>query len=199
MDPFVIAILLYVAALTLAFTDIFVPSGGMLLVLAAAAAFGAILFGFQSSNTMGMTMLTIVAASVPVFAVVAINIWPRTPIGRRMILHPPQSSSSAKSSDAEKLQQLVGEVFMAESALLPAGQLKIGHRRVNAVVESGIVEAGQTVKVIAVRDRNLIVRLSNEPVSKMAATGKAVEELLPPESNLLDLPADQLGLDSIDE
>ncbi len=198
MDPFIIAILLYMAALTLAFTDIFVPSGGMLLVLAMAAALGSILFGFQSSQTMGMSMLTLVAASVPTFAILAINIWPRTPIGKRMILHPPQPPTPTQAAKASALDGLVGTVVLAESPLLPAGQIKIGHRRINAVAENGMVDVGQKVKVVAVRERNLIVRISDEPLTDVAAKQPTGQKLSEPDENLLDLPADQLGLDSLD-
>jgi membrane-bound ClpP family serine protease len=198
MDPFLIAVVLYLVALALAFIDIFIPSGGMLIILAAVAAFASILFGFQSSTTAGMGMLTTVAATVPIFAYLAIQIWPHTPIGKRMILHPPNQPGESSQEDPSPLHELLGKVLLIESALMPSGQVKVGHRRLNAVMENGIAEAGQKVKVIDIRERNLIVRLSNEPLSELRSVNVAVDVSLRQE-NLLDLPADELGLDSIED
>ncbi|MEZ6076434.1 MAG: hypothetical protein R3C56_12480 [Pirellulaceae bacterium] len=86
------ALLLYIAAIALAMVDLFVPSGGMLLVLATLAALAAVLFGFRSGNTVGMGMLTLVVATIPVFVFLAIKIWPHTPLGRRIILKLPSSA-----------------------------------------------------------------------------------------------------------
>lgn len=199
MDPFVIAIILYMAALALAFIDIFIPSGGMLIILSVVAAFAAILFGFQSSMSGGMTMLTLVAATVPAFAYVAIKIWPHTPIGKRMILHPPRQAAESKQDETSPQHELVGTVVLIESALMPSGQVKIGHRRWNAVMENGVAEAGQVVKVVGIRERNLIVRLSNEPLTALRPKKIALEEESPTAASLLELPADQLGLDSIED
>ncbi|MCA9131765.1 MAG: NfeD family protein [Planctomycetales bacterium] len=204
MDAFYLALLLYIAALVLAFVDLFLPSGGLLIVLAVLAAFASILFGFRSGTAMGMTMLTIVAASVPAFAFAAIKIWPLTPIGRRIILGLPPQNAAKTSQDEESLQLLVGQVLITEHALLPTGQLRVGYRRLNAVAENGMIEAGQRVKIIAVRERNLVVRLSDEPITRdyrsEVAQGPAADPSAstqePP--NLLDRPAEEIGLDSLD-
>jgi membrane-bound ClpP family serine protease len=208
MDPFYLALMLYVLAMVLAVVDLFVPSGGMLIAMAVLAAIGSVLFGFRSGTTLGMTMLTLVVASVPTFAVIAIKIWPHTPIGRRIILGLPKPREDAKSVESDPLQTLVGSVFLAEHALLPTGHLRIGHRRLNAVAESGIVEVGERVKIVAVRERNLIVRVTEEPLSAPiqvvpSADKESSEKLLGDDQkspqNLLELSAEELGLDSIEE
>ena len=63
MDPFYLALLLYLAALVLALVDLFVPSGGVLAILAVLSATACVLFGFRSGQIMGMSMLTLVVAS----------------------------------------------------------------------------------------------------------------------------------------
>ena len=207
MDPFYLALILYVLAVVLAVVDLFVPSGGMLILMAVLAATGSVLFGFRSGTTLGMTMLTLVVASVPVFALVAIKIWPLTPIGRRIILGLPKPRDKEQANPPDLLQSAIGSVFLAEHALLPTGHLRIGHRRFNAVAESGIVEAGERVKVVAVRERNLIVRVTDEPLSvtinlspnpTVKADASASDEQKS-NQNLLELSAEELGLDSIDE
>lgn len=198
MDPFYLALLLYCAAVVLAFVDLFIPSGGLLLILATAAALGSILFGFRSGTTMGMTMLTIVSASVPAFAYAAIKIWPKTPIGKRIILGLPKSEESA-TDRKHPWSDFLGKVLIAESPLMPSGQIRIGHRRYNAVAENGLIEAGQHVEIVAVKERNLVVRVTSAAVTpaEPATSEDQVPEGLA--GNLLDLPADQLGIDSLDQ
>lgn len=206
MDPFYLAIILYFAALGLAFLDIFVPSAGLLLILASAIVVAAVLFAFRSSQSMGMVMLALVAATIPAFAFVALKIWPHTPIGKRIILLPPGSAEGSKSAKSAllNLADLVGEVVVCDHDLMPAGNVKIGRRRYNAIAESGIVEASQAVEIVAVRDRSLIVRVTNKTPTLGSDLKKSVvadlhaNETSPSES-LLDVPADELGLESIDE
>jgi membrane-bound ClpP family serine protease len=209
--------LLYFAAVVLAVVDVFIPSGGLLTILAALSAIGSILFGFRSSAGMGMSMLTAVAGSIPVLVYFAIKLWPLTPIGRRVILGLPPATNQQEESSASLLQTMIGKVVSADFALMPAGQIVIGHRRFNAIAESGIIEGGQRVKVISVRERNLIVRVTSDPLSPKdsfmppsAAAHAPVEDeanskksgvrpLVRPSESLLDRPAAELGLDSLEE
>ncbi len=216
MDPLYLALLLYLAAVALAIVDVFVPSAGMLLAMTVLAALGAVLFGFRSSYWMGMAMLTMVIASVPVFVFVAIRVWPHTPLGRLIILKQPDAEpADATSLEVNQLQELVGHVLLAEMAFLPGGQVRVGYRRFNALAESGFIEAGSRVRVLAVRERNLIVRATDDPLTDAAAifgsdrsAGHSTLTHRGPEraqvdssgsgGNLLDRPAEELGLDSLE-
>lgn len=203
MDPFYLALLLYCAAVVVAFVDIFVPSGGMLLILAMSAALASILFGFRSGNTMGMTMLTIVIASIPIFAVVAIKIWPHTPIGKRIILSLPQNEAGALDGANRKLTQWIGTVVLTDSPLMPSGQIRIGPQYLNAIAESGVIEEGQNVAVVGVKERNLIVRLTEEAVTKTPVPQPreldALDEEVVDDQKLLERPAEDFGLESFDQ
>ena len=205
MDPLYLALLLYIAALALALVDLFVPSGGMLLVLATLAALAAVLFGFRSGNTVGMGMLTLVVATIPIFVFLAIKIWPHTPLGKRIILNLPSSELPAAGGEADPLQELVGCVLLAETAFLPTGQLRVGHRRFNAMAESGFIEAGSHVRVLSVHERSLVVRATDEPLTVRAAapphesaSRELDSEKIEDGASLLDRPAEELGLDSLE-
>lgn len=214
MDPLFLAWLLYLAAVVLALVDVFVPSGGLLLVLSLLAALAAVLFGFRSSHSMGMLMLTVVIASVPTFVFVAIKIWPHTPLGRLIILKPPVAEPATAIQEDSLLQALVGHVLLAEAPFLPSGQLRVGYRRFNALAESGFIEAGSHVRVLAVRERNLIVRATADPLTDVASlVGLAAvwpsssvegQDRFGPDNDsaggvsLLDRPAEELGLDSLE-
>ncbi len=203
MDPFYIALLLYVTAVVLVFIDLFIPSGGLLVIMGVVSATACVLFAFRSSTTMGMTMLTVVIGSVPLLAMAAIKIWPMTPIGRRVILRTPGASES-RSSLKDEHGELLGIVVEAEFPLRPSGEIRIGDKRFNVIARSGVVDAGERVEVVGFRDRNLLVSRTDRPISPnakqdsdgTAETGSSGDEAS--QGNLLDLPADELGLDSID-
>jgi len=82
-----------------------------------------------------------------------LRIFPYTPIGRKIMLkkslEPDNGSSSAS---------LLGEVGVALTPLRPSGTAQILGRRVDVVVESGFVEAGETVSVIFQEGLRVVVR-----------------------------------------
>ncbi|MEM7477598.1 MAG: NfeD family protein [Planctomycetota bacterium] len=202
MDPFYIALILYVAALGLAFVDLFIPSSGMLLLMAGLAAVGCILFGFRSSNAAGMTMLTIILASIPTFAVLAIKIWPMTPIGRRVIL--PVREQLPKEDVEDEDSGLIGQVLQTDSPLMPGGQIRIEGKSRNAVAKRGFIEAGQNVEIVGIQDFNLVVLATENPPTisrnspRLHQESEQTDAEGTPTGNLLDLPAEDLGLDSLD-
>lgn len=203
MEPFYVAILLYFAAVLLAGIDLFVPSGGMLLILGAVAAIGCVLFAFQSGQTMGMAMLTIVVATIPVFVAVAIRIWPRTPIGRRIILGlPDQHPRGEQEVSNESTNEMIGLVLEAESPIMPAGQFRYLDRFYSVAAETGFIEVGKRFEIVGFKNRNFIARETQLPLSSkdgvVSSPSNSARADLPVE-DLLEIPADQLGLDALDE
>ncbi|RMF41869.1 MAG: hypothetical protein D6753_08895 [Planctomycetota bacterium] len=206
MDPAWVALVLFFTAIVLVIVDLFVPSGGLLLVLAAISAIACVLFGFRSSPGMGKTMLMLVLAAIPVLAFSAIKIWPRTPIGRRVILRrPPTPSASDSVASVAPWEELIGRVVQAEFPLMPSGEVQIDGRRYPAMAEAGMIERGQRVEVVDVRHRVLIVRPTNKPVSQ------PVRSESPPQSEggtlnaerdverILETPLEEIGLEDLDD
>lgn len=205
MDPIYIAIILYFSAIVLVFVDLYVPSAGTLLVLSLVAAVGSVLFGFRDGTTAGMTMLTLVAASIPILGLVAIRIWPHTPVGRRIVLSLPPDQPATALDEQNMLAELIGHVLVSEYPLMPGGQITINHRPYNALAEAGYIDAGQRIEVTAVRQRNLMVRVTDKPLTpirprdRIYAVGKGSVAESFSQQNLLDAPATELGLDSLDD
>jgi membrane-bound ClpP family serine protease len=205
VDSTVVAILLYLVALALALVDLYVPSAGMLILLSFVAAVGSVLFGFRGGTTAGMTMLTLVAGSIPVLAVVAIRIWPHTPVGRRIVLALPPEQPTALDAAQGDLSEFIGCVLVSEYPLMPGGRVTIARRPCNAIAEAGYIDAGQRVEVVAVRQRNLIVRITDKPLTPLRPreitagfTEQPVAEALK-DQKLLEVPADELGLNSLED
>lgn len=197
MDPLVIALLCFTIAAALAVADLFVPSGGVLALSSLLAAIVSVFFGFRSSSTAGTMLLVVMLVAIPVFLAVALRIWPHTPLGRRIILRTPEPVAPPQAAAIDPLLVLVGQVGVAQNSLLPSGHVRINHRNYNALCESGVIEAGQSVEVIAVRQRNLIVVATTLPVRP----GVGVPAETKPQKlgeSLLDLPPEDLGLDSLE-
>lgn len=198
MDPLVIAILCILLAGALAVVDLLVPSGGILAVLSLLAAVVSVYFGFRSGYTSGMVVLTVILVAIPVFLAVALRIWPHTPIGRRLILKAPEAHEVAVDPTLVQLQELVGQVGVTQNSLMPCGMVRIQRRNYNAMCDCGIIEAGQNVEVISVQQRNLVVAPTT--LSPARSLGQPMPDREPSvaKESLLDRPAEELGLDSLE-
>lgn len=197
MDPLLIAILCFLLAGILAAADLMIPSGGVLAISSLLAAIASIFFAFRSSPTAGMLMLILLLIAIPIFLVAAIRVWPYTPVGRRIILKAPQEESTAVDPAAAQLQEMLGSIGVTQNSLMPCGYVRIDHRNYNAVTENGVIEAGQNVEVIGVQQKNLVVVLTSA-----GPRGAELPKLDPQQpglgESLLDVPAEELGLDSIE-
>lgn len=163
MDPIVVAILMYLLALLLFVIDVFLPSGGILLFCTGLAGIASVYFGFRSGTNAGLVMLLVIMATVPVMIVVFLKLWPHTPLGKRVMLQPPDYQTS---SEHQQLKSFIGTVVVNRWPLIPTGQIQIGHRRFNAQSADGrFIEVNQRVKVVDVRERIMVVQPTLEPAS----------------------------------
>ncbi len=218
-----IAALLYFLAVLLAFVDLFVPSGGALMVLGAMSGVASVVFAFQHGPMAGSVVLLVALASIPVFGFLAVRVWPNTPIGRRVIMKPRERSSeqnAASQKQREEIASMIGTVFTADADLMPSGTVCVQGKSLNAVAESGFVEAGQTCEIVNYRERQYVVRPTRQSVSpETGCLAQVAADLDQPtevpselgpsqpeaktnldesEQSLLDIPVEQFDLDSID-
>ena len=88
-------------------------------------------------------------------AYASIKYFPRTSTGRKMILGETQTGVCAQSSQA---RDWIGHQGVAHTILRPAGVALVDGQRLDVVAESGVIESGSPVKVIAVNENRLVVR-----------------------------------------
>jgi membrane-bound ClpP family serine protease len=159
VDPWVWAVLLILVGLALAAMELFIPSGGILAFLSVSALGGAIVLGFIQGNAVGLGILVSVMVGLPVTAIVAFRVWPRTPIGRRILLQEQSSKDVLPDSPKrQRLKELVGQVGVAKSKMLPSGAITIEGRTIDAFSEGMPIEAGQKVMVIEVHGTQVVVQ-----------------------------------------
>jgi membrane-bound ClpP family serine protease len=158
------------AALGLLLVEILVPSGGLLGVLCGVAGIGSIVAFFQYDPKAGVAALVAYAIATPVLLVLFFKLWLNSPLARRMVLGGEKDLAPSDEDDAarateqarakrlEQTRQLIGADGITETALRPVGFVKINGQRLDAMAESGIIEANTPVVVTDVYDNQIKVR-----------------------------------------
>lgn len=158
---------LFVVALLLLVMELFIPSAGILGIMAAIAAIGGIVACFAHSPAAGATSLLVVMVGAPFLIYLAFKIYPSTPIGRRLILGsttPGDDSVEARhheeeqAREQERLTRLIGVEGVVVTDCRPVGTIRIEGQRVQALAESGVLETGDRVIVIDIEGNDLRVR-----------------------------------------
>ena len=80
---------------------------------------------------------------------------PKTAMGKKMFLHHTQTGQRAQTTVASDLP---GKQGVAQTVLRPAGMAVIDGKRVDVLAESGMIEAGTPIQVVAVKENQIIVR-----------------------------------------
>jgi len=187
MDPWVWAILLMLVGLGLAIMEIFFPSAGILGFLSFSAILAGIFMGFQQEGMewVGFVLLGVAVVGLPTVVVLALKLWPRTAMGRRVLLMPPTSEDVLPSDPRkDKLKGLVGQIAKTKCKMLPGGAIIVDGRTIDAVSEGMPVEAGRAVRVIEVRGNRVVVR----PVDEEVPSESADDPLMRPFDDPFDEP-----------
>jgi membrane-bound ClpP family serine protease len=187
-SPLMIAVILLVAGLAIVVLELFVPSGGILAVVAVVAIVGSVISALMyEDRTIGTTFALAEIIGVIVGLVLIVKWWPNSSIGRRIAPELPREEEILPENE---LKQLIGKVGYAKSMMLPSGAVVIEGRTVNAVSEGMAIDAGQQVKVVEVRGNRIVVRKveiveQKQPVRR--------------EDDLLSRPIEELGLEGLGE
>ena len=153
MTPLGLAILLFAVAAGLLVAEMLLPAHGTLGVLGALALLAGIAACYRVSHALALYVALGAALAAPFAGALWIKLWPKTPLGRRLILRP---LTPADGSSASPLR--VGQAGVVATDLRPTGLVEIGGERVEARSERGILAAGQRVEVIAIVDGRPTVR-----------------------------------------
>lgn len=155
-------LLLIGAGVVLLLTDMFVPSGGILSVIAGVCALAGIVVLFKHDTTWGIAGLLAVLVMGPMAAVFMLKVWPHTPIGRAVLGTPTeeevQKQQLAAEQERDQWRALVGKEALVLTELRPVGVVEIDGKRYDALCETTFVGPGQKVRVTSVESRQVKVR-----------------------------------------
>jgi len=87
---------------------------------------------------------------------VSIKFFPKTAAGKRMILG--ETQTGVRSQSSMRHEEWIGREGVAQTVLRPAGVGLVDGKRLDVEAESGMIESGSAIKVIAVHENRLVVR-----------------------------------------
>ncbi|MFL5342341.1 MAG: NfeD family protein [Gemmataceae bacterium] len=169
MENSTLGYILIVLGFLLFAAELMIPSHG---VLIAAAIFidivGIGMVFYYGGRYQGFVTLAAVALAAPLFAGVMYWVWPKTPMGRRLMLRgsPDAAATVADLPAVAELEVLKGRIGKATSVLRPAGVVDFDGRRVDCLSEGVLIEPNTWVRCIAVKGNRVIVRPIDEPKLK---------------------------------
>lgn len=150
------AIALLIVGFFLLLLEVFIPSLGALALMAMAAFFGAFYFAFEVSPVFGWTLIGISAAGIPTAIILAFKVFPKTALGKHMILFRPKREESTEPR--EQLRAYAGKSGVTVSTLRPSGIARIDGHRLDVITRGEMIDPGVIVRVIEVLGNRIVVR-----------------------------------------
>jgi membrane-bound serine protease (ClpP class) len=168
-SPILWAFIFIGIAFVLFFVELFVPSGGLLALIGALSVIASLIAFYMHDANTGLVATGIYIVFGPVLVWIAFKIWVASPLAKRMVLGgiveedrdeaKQRSRTRTKERNAE-LEKLVGESGTAITVLRPVGVALINGERLDAMAETGSIDAGTKITVVCVYDNQIKVRVS---------------------------------------
>ena len=188
------ALILLLAGLGVVAVELFIPSAGILGVIAATLIVSGIVVGFLDSLSTGALMLMITVVALPVLLTAMFKIWPHTPLGKRILLKDlkPEDVLPKSSHYKKRNESMIGKLGIAKTKMLPSGIVVVDGEKFDAISEGFAIEQGDAVKIVDVREHRIYVQPYDGDVSDK--TNLPVRD-----GDILTTPIEELGIDSIDD
>ncbi len=154
------AIILLLVGVALIIMEMFIPSAGILGILATGAIIGSLVLAFQEGEGVGLIFLGATVIAVPILLVLGLKVFPRTPIGRRIILPPANEPASVRGQagvSMEDYRTLVGKSGRSVTPLRPSGIAEIEGERYSVVSEGELIKDGIEVVVVEIQGNSIVV------------------------------------------
>ncbi|WP_210420438.1 NfeD family protein [Aquisphaera giovannonii] len=147
-----------ICGLLLILLEVLIPSGGVIGICSLACLALCLWYAFSTSLGLGATFLVVDLVAIPLTVSLAFSLWTRTPLGRKILLKPPEPEEIEDSHADSRLEGLAGREGRALTPLRPSGHVEVDGRRLGALAEGGFLPAGTLVRVLRVRSGEAIVR-----------------------------------------
>ena len=164
MDTLTVAYGLIAVGLVLMAAELFLPTHGILFGLGLAAGLVGVILSFSAGFSTGVTTLTVVVVVVPLFVMALLNLWPKTPMGKRLVLHGPDDDEAVANMPVSlELERLRGRFGRTLSPLRPCGVVDFDGKRVDTMTEGEMIDANQWVRCIDIKGGRVLVRSVEKP------------------------------------
>lgn len=185
------AILLLLVGCALIVLEVFIPSGGVISILAIVSLIASVIIAFWESPTTGpitgLVFAAIAVVAAPAVLAMALKYWPRTRMGKAFLGELPREEEVLPE---DPRRALLGRVGVARSKMLPSGAVEVDGQMIDAVTQGQAIEPGAYVVVVEVRANRVVVR----PAAKdQRPSNQSSQEI----KDILSRPIDELGIDSL--
>lgn len=184
------ALILVALGVAVIIVELFVPSAGLLGIVAAILLISGIVSAFLYSIEAGALLLLLLVLLLPVLLVALIKVWPSTPIGKRILLGRMREEEVVlRGEHYDGLKELIGSTGVAKTKMLPSGVIEVNGKTYDAVSDGFAIDPGQPLKVTAVRTNRLFVQ-PYDPADDQPTKFES--------SDLLGKSLSELGIDPLD-
>lgn len=167
MDSVAIAYILILLGFLCLLAEVFVTTGGLFIVLAVVCeVVGIVMVFYYGDSFRGFIALAAVTLTMPIFAALMFYLWPKTPMGKRLMLRrrAAESDTIGAMPEISELERLKGRIGKAVTPLRPSGAVEFDGRRVDTISSEGIfIDVGTWVRCTDVRAGKVLVRPIDEP------------------------------------
>ncbi|MBC8289756.1 MAG: hypothetical protein H8E37_05510 [Planctomycetes bacterium] len=157
-------ILLVIVGLGIIASEIFIPSAGLLSLIATGCFCGSAFCAWKAWYEPGhlaifWTYAVLMILGIPAFIGTGVYLLPKTALGNKLLQAPQELSTLTPFQEEEqRLSALINEQGKALTLFSPGGMVQIGNEKFHAESEGVMVEAQTDVVVIAVKGNRLVVR-----------------------------------------
>lgn len=165
MDSYALMVfLLVVVGLGIIASEIFIPSAGLLSLLATGCFCGSAFCAWKAWYEPGhlayfWTYVVGMIVGIPAFIGTGIYLLPKTALGNKLLAAPQDLESLTPfQEEQQRLSGLINERGTATTLFSPGGMVQIGRERFHAESEGVMIEAQTEVVVVGVKGNRLVVR-----------------------------------------
>lgn len=154
----VLAICLLLLSIVLLCLELLIPSAGLLSAAAVISATGWIVaaFVYGGTNT-GALAMAVTAVLCPVVFVIATRYWPKSYLGRAVLIGDAAHDHQRISAWTEERTRLIGRHGHTVSPMRPSGAIEVDGRQYDAVTEGMPLSARVEITVISLTGNSLVV------------------------------------------
>ncbi len=147
-----------IVGLILLVAEVFVPSGGLIGLLAIGLLIVSLGLAFATSMNRGLAFLVALLLLMPLTLAYTVYLWPKTPMAKWVFLKPPDLEEVDPEERNRKPEHLIGQFGRALTPLRPSGMVDFEGHKFDGLADEGMIPAGALVRAVQLRGRQLVVR-----------------------------------------
>lgn len=187
------AFLLLAIGLFVVVLELFLPSGGILGVVAGVLIVTSIVLGFMDGIKSGALVLMVSVIALPTLLGAMVKIWPHTPLGKLILLKDLKPEDVLPNrSHHQRRANLEGQLGVAKTKMLPSGTVVINGEKYDAISDGFAIDIGDPIKVVSVRENRIHVQPYDASVDDAS-------DLPARDRDILSQPIEELGIESLED